>query len=54
MTSLLNQLIFLLIATIVIFAIFSVPEINRTNKLIAGDDVVTYYGLPKPYIIDGE
>ena len=26
------------------------PEINHTNRLIAGDDVVSYYGLPKPEI----
>jgi hypothetical protein len=44
----------MLIATIMLIAIFAVPDINRTNRIIAGDDVVSYYGLPKPDIYEGE
>jgi hypothetical protein len=41
-------------AVAILLALFIVtivlPDINRTNRLIAGDDVVSYYGLPKPEI----
>jgi hypothetical protein len=31
-----------------------IPPINHTNRLIAGDDVASYYGLPKPDTYEGE
>jgi|LakMenEpi03Aug12_release.lakeMendotaPanAssembly.Ray.scaffolds.fasta_scaffold2012858_2 hypothetical protein len=50
MNSLRDQLILMFALTAVLFATLEVPNINRTNRLIAGDDVVSYYGLPKPDI----
>jgi hypothetical protein len=54
MNSLRDQLILMFALTAVLFATFAVPDINRTNRIIAGDDVVSYYGLPKPDIYEGE
>ena len=54
MDSLRDQLFLIFALTAVLFATFVVPDINRTNKIIAGDDVVSYYGLPKPIIISEE
>jgi hypothetical protein len=48
MDSLRDQLILMFALTTMLFATLAVPNINRTNRLIAGDDVVSYYGLPKP------
>ena len=48
MTSLYKQ--FAAVATLLALFIVTIvlPDINRTNRVIAGDDVVSYYGLPKP------
>lgn len=50
MDSLRDQLILMFALTAILYATFAVPDINRTNRVIAGDDVVSYYGLPKPEI----
>jgi hypothetical protein len=43
-------------AVVILMAVFIftlvLPDINHTSRLIAGDDVVSYYGLPKPYVYE--
>ena len=54
MTSLYKQFA----AVVILLALFIVtivlPDINRTNRLIAGDNLLDAVGVPKPSIYDGE